>query len=674
MQKKVQINNESIESIVKKDYKEALVEYILNAFEASATEVSILSTVNELGGIEEIKIIDNGTGIDHNTLSQTFESFLSSTKQPLLKPISLGQNKGRGRYSFISFANSATWQTIYRDGDRLLSYTIRINATQKDYIDFDEVAKDVTDEKVNTGTIVTLHGISSLPTESMGFTQIEKPLLNAFASFLYLKRSKGYKITVDGKALDYTKFIDTEISEDRTLNIDDQKFNVYFVKWIDNIKSRYFFYFLDDTSREKYNKHTKFNNNAIEFCHSVYIESAYFNDFVPLDDSNTPEEQVIMFESNSKNQRSETFKKLLKSLNEFVGVKLKAFVKKDADRLVEKIESEGGFPKFGDSAFEIERKEDLINVVKQIYCVEPRIFKGLKREPQKSILGFLNLLLSTDERENVIKIIEEITCLSQEERAALAETLKYTKLSNVIRTIKLITDRLQVIELLRSLIYDNESFATERDHIQKVIQDNYWLFGEEFHLVTADKNFEKALAEYLYFVDNDTDKAKYALTNQGKLRRPDIFICQQRVVETLEGSQLEQNIIVELKAPQIVLSKKIHRQIEDYMDFIMKEPKFNSQARDWRFIAVCKSVDDDINGLYKSFEAYNKRFLTHKVGNYEMYSMTWDDVFTSYRLRYSSLLNKLNVDKDVLHESLNIGEPSKETADNIRESIAELVK
>lgn len=136
MQKKVQINNESIESIVKKDYKEALVEYILNAFEASATNVSIVSTVNELGGIEEIKIIDNGTGIDHNTLSQTFESFLSSTKQPLLKPISLGQNKGRGRYSFISFANSATWQTIYRDGDRLLSYTIRINATKKDYIDF----------------------------------------------------------------------------------------------------------------------------------------------------------------------------------------------------------------------------------------------------------------------------------------------------------------------------------------------------------------------------------------------------------------------------------------------------------------------------------------------------------------------------------------------------------
>jgi len=57
----------------------------------------------------------------------------------------------------------------------------------------------------------------------------------------------------------------------------------------------------------------------------------------------------------------------------------------------------------------------------------------------------------------------------------------------VIRTTKLITDRLTVIRMLRSLIYDNQKFANERDHIQKVIAENYWLFSEEFHLVTSDR-------------------------------------------------------------------------------------------------------------------------------------------------------------------------------------------
>jgi hypothetical protein len=639
MQKKVQINNESIESVVKKDYKEALVEYVLNAFEANATEVSIISICNKLSGVEEIKIIDNGTGIDRETLDQTFEAFLTSNKHPLLKPLNIGKNKGKGRFSFIGFANSATWQTVYREGDRLFSYAIKIYASQKDYIEFDDSATDVTDSAESTGTTVILSGMSTLTSESMALSQIEFPLLTAFASFLYLKKAKGFKITVDGTPLDYKKLIDDNLSEDKNLIIDGETFSVYFVKWLDNIKSRYFFYFLDNTSHEKYNKHTKFNNNAIEFCHSVYIESAYLTDFVPLAESRASEDQIVLGESETKNQRSETFRKLLNALNEFVGSKLRQFVKQDANRLIDKIESDGGFPKFGDDAFEQGRKTDLINVVKGIYCIEPRIFKSLKRESQKSILGFLNLLLFTDERENIIKIIEEITNLTTEERAELSDILNYTKLSNVLRTVKLIADRFRVIEFLKKLIYDNATFANERDHIQKVIQGNYWLFGEEFHLVTADKNFENALSEYLYIIDGCDDKNKYVIENQERLRRPDVFICQKRATENLDGSQLEQNIIVELKAPQIVLTKKVHRQIEDYLDVIIKEPKFNSQLRAWRFITVCKSVDDDIRKLYKSFENYNRRFLTHKVGDYEIYSMTWDDVFKSYELRYTFLLS-----------------------------------
>jgi len=672
VRRKVNINNESIESIVKKDYKEALVDYILNAFEANATEVAIVTSTNELGGIEEIRIIDNGMGIDHRTLEQTFEAFLSSNKQMRLKPINLGRNKGRGRYAFISFANSAVWNTVYNDGDSLRSYSIRISAGTKDYIDIDEEINDVTAANASTGTTVVLQGLNTLSDESMSILQIEKPLLNAFASFLYLNRSKGYKITVDGKAINYTKFIDTKLSEDKKMTVNDHEFMVYFIKWVDNIKSRYFFYFLDASSQEKYNKHTKFNNNAIEFCHSVYIESDYFNDFIPLGDSNTPEEQVILSETETKNQRAETFKKLLGALNEFVGAKLRAFVKMDADRLVEKIKAEDGFPKFGETAFDREREEDLVNVVKEIYCLEPRIFKGVKKEPRKSMLGFLNLLLSTDERENIITIIEGITQLTSQERADLAAILQVTKLSSVIKTVKFITDRLHTIGLLKQLIYDNGTFATERDHIQEVIERNYWLFGEEFHLVTTDKSFETALSEYLYIIDGSSDKAKYSISNPERLRRPDIFICQKREIENIDGSQLEQNIVVELKAPNVVLGKKVHRQIEDYMDLIIKEPKFNSRLRAWRFIAVCKSVDEDINTLYKAHEIHNKRFLTRRVDNYEVYAMTWDDVFMSFEIRYSRLLKHLNVDQQSLLGSIENSSASRETADRLREEIIQL--
>ncbi len=59
----------------------------------------------------------------------------------------------------------------------------------------------------------------------------------------------------------------------------------------------------------------------------------------------------------------------------------------------------------------------------------------------------------------------------------------------------------------------------------------------------------------------------------------DIFACGARKTEDGFETTIEENLIVELKAPKVILSKKVLRQIEDYMDFIRKQPQFNSQHR-----------------------------------------------------------------------------------------------
>ena len=79
-------------------------------------------------------------------------------------------------------------------------------------------------------------------------------------------------------------------------------------------------------------------------------------------------------------------------------------------------------------------------------------------------------------------------------------------------------------------------------------------------------------------------------------------MCNVRDIEASFGTTMEENIIVELKAPKVILSKKVLRQIEDYMDFVRKQPNFNSEYRRWKFIAVCKEVDEDVKGRYKTFE------------------------------------------------------------------------
>lgn len=128
-------------------------------------------------------------------------------------------------------------------------------------------------------------------------------------------------------------------------------------------------------------------------------------------------------------------------------------------------------------------------------------------------------------------------------------------------------------------------------------------------------------------------------------------IFEKENINTLT-EQGEMMLIVELKAPRVILSKKVLRQIEDYMDFVRKQPSFNSEYRRWKFIAVCKEVDEDVKGRYKTFEDRGKVGLVHEIDNYEVYALTWDDIFKSFELRHAPLLKRLNYDREKLAEEL----------------------
>lgn len=57
-------------------------------------------------------------------------------------------------------------------------------------------------------------------------------------------------------------------------------------------------------------------------------------------------------------------------------------------------------------------------------------------------------------------------------------------------------------------------------------------------------------------------------------RRMDIFLCNTRNIETTFETTLEENIVVELKAPRVLLTKKYYAKYEDYM--VTLEDSLNS--------------------------------------------------------------------------------------------------
>ena len=343
------------------------------------------------------------------------------------------------------------------------------------------------------------------------------------------------------------------------------------------------------------------------------------------------------------------------------------------DKAIARMEARDSFPTFPNDFYGALRKKDLVQVTKEIYRIQPRIFHNLKPIQEKSLLGFLNLLLSSEERENVLSIIDEIVQLSPKQREEFASVLKRTHLENIIATIRFIEDRYKVIEVLKTIVFDYVGYANERDHVQKIVEQHYWLFGEQYHLVTADKRMQKALEEYLYLLYGDKAPNPVLTPDEEELRRMDIFACAARNTEDANGSAIQENLVVELKAPKVVLTKAVLRQIEDYMDYVRKQPLFNSQYRRWKFIAVCSAVDDDVKARYDSQKSKGKKGLVAEIDNYEVYALTWDDVFQSFDLRHAFLLDKLKMDKEAIAAEIaqTAGdEKSKDTADALTALVA----
>ncbi|GEM_PF-3208219 len=438
-------------------------------------------------------------------------------------------------------------------------------------------------------------------------------------------------------------------------------FNISLVIWNEKIREKFCCYFFDKNNVIKGTDTTTFNRNTVNFNHSVFVKSSFFSDI----DNVSFSTQIELGETEENHK---TLKELMKTIQELISVKMKLYLSNKADEEIDKmIKVKKTFPVFPNDVYGQLRKSDLIRVTKELYCLEPKIFYKLKDIQEKSLLGFLNLLLNSEERENVLSIIEQIVELTYDQRKSLADMLQKTRLENIIDTINFIENRYRIIEILKALVYDLEKFTNERNHIQKIVEQHYWLFGEQYNLASADRTMQKALEQYLYILygaKKSTDKLD---EDAESARRMDIFLCSARKVENSFGNSMEENIVVELKAPRVPLSKIVLRQIEDYMDFIRKQPQFSSIHRRWKFIAVCKEVDEDVKAQYKAFEDKGKPGLVYQVEKYEVYALTWDDIFESFELRHSFMLDKLNYDREMLSKELidKQNEQSRETSNNL---------
>ncbi|HGB7228810.1 TPA: hypothetical protein ACIV6T_004512, partial [Salmonella enterica subsp. enterica serovar Java] len=164
------------------------------------------------------------------------------------------------------------------------------------------------------------------------------------------------------------------------------------------------------------------------------------------------------------------------------------FLVEYAKELVDTYEERGVFPTFNyNNKWEKMKADDLREAIQELYKIEPRFFKDLNKPQQKILVRMLSLIIDGGEVESFFNIVDSVISLSSEEKDRFAEQLKVTQLSSILKTIELLTDRYKAVAEFEKLVYDPEMYAGEVPHLQKMMERNYWLLGEQYQLVTAEE-------------------------------------------------------------------------------------------------------------------------------------------------------------------------------------------
>ncbi|UJR55195.1 ATP-binding protein [Dickeya zeae] len=615
----------------------AINEYIWNAFDAKAKNVSIDVSHNGLSGISLIKITDDGEGISHSELANTFDKFLDSKKVIERTPTTRGR-KGKGRFSFIKFADRANWLS-WMDGKE---FTIDLVSSHVNEYD---VGEFLPSDKKNTGTEVSFSPVT-LAYDS--FWSDVKPYIQNDVSWLLVSDEK-YRLTINGVATSPIEHTKQEYSE----SIDSYSFKIKTVQWSTKpVYEKSYIYFMNSHGDIVYKELSEMNRKG--FHCSAYVTSDWFDTF-DMDNS--------LLNGDYHSHESESYKYISAYVKKCLKDEYLIFKSSVADQLIKDYLEQGVFPVYsGDNKMLNDfKRSQLIETIKVIYEAEPALFSNSLNIKQKKILvKLLDRIVETNNLSNLFDIFEGIIELNNDEIDKLSEVIRRTSLSNITKTISFINDRLDVLDYFKKLLKDENKDTYEVKHIQKCIEDNLWLFGEQYTLLASEEDkFDKALRAYLSHINGFDEQHydKYSVIHPDSKKEMDIFAALKGKRINDKNEEYFHCVVIELKRPSVKLTDKEFSQIKEYKNVIGTNSDFNGDNTHWDFILVGNEISNsqitaaNIRDEIENSRAHGEFGLAQKSGTKKIYIKTWKQIINEFEIRYHDLTEKLKVKELLINES-----------------------
>lgn len=624
----VKVNHDHLERVARaKRPVLAIAELVWNGLDADATDVHVRIESNPLGGVDEIRVSDNGHGLPHGEAPRAFENLGGSWKRTAERSRTLGRTlhgkAGRGRFHAFALGAAVEWATAYDDGGgRVLGYTVRGNAGQMSSFAIEDPAP--TDAGRPPGTTVTIRDIrAELP--SLLTPGVAEGLTEQLA--LYLMQYTDVTVRLNGVALDPMSAVaemrEIPLSPVTLKSGEVAEGDLTVVEWKSSVSRTLV---LCDEAGFPLHEVTP-GVQAPGFHFTAYLKSRHVR---TLSDENAlllesldPDVQLLL--DNAKSRLRQHFR--VRSAEQ-------------AKSLVQEWVEEDTYPYSGPPADVVEEVERQVFDVLALN-VNSYLPDFARADPRSRRLSFRLLKQAVEQNATaVLRILQEVLDLPKDKQEELANLLQKTSLTAMINASREVTDRLDFLKALEHLVFDPTSKAAllERRQLHRVLARETWVFGEEYRLSVDDQSLRQVLEKHVALLGKRTDDGPVVLPNGGQgivdlmLSR---FIPQQRVQE-------REHLIIELKRPSQKIDDDVANQVRKYAFAVAEDERFADTKTRWHFVAVSNEITPSVRRQANQRDKPAGLLHDDAEQSVSVWVKTWGQILEEARGRLHLFQERLN--------------------------------
>jgi Histidine kinase-, DNA gyrase B-, and HSP90-like ATPase len=592
----------------------AVAELIWNSLDAEAQVVTVSLGRTDLDAVETVVVTDDGHGMSNEESIRDFHKLGGSWKKVGTCGRRLSKNgkrslhgsNGEGRFRAFALGRNAEWSTVAKGSAGLLERTvIRGSMDVSEFVvsDPEELAAG------SPGTRVQTTNARERVNRLLGAHAMTW-LITRFA--VYLVKYPDVAVTYDGRKLDPTSILDRQADVSLADSVGG-KYGVpqlRILEWTAEASTIHPSLVLCDENGVALHEIEDIGTTGgIRF--TAYVTwpgfSAFANELLLADLGHPALSPVV-----------ETARQAIRDY-------LEARAGEQRVEIIERWKAQNVYPYPDPPKTPIEQHER-----RMFDAVAITAAPAVAGEPKAAKLSLQLLKSALAESPAALhRVMREVLDLTPDQLADFDSLLERTTLASIIHTSKLVTDRLDFLSDLESMLFDEASKKRllERTQLHRILANaRTWVFGEEYGLAVDDKGLTKVLEAHRARLGGDGPVIKPATDIEGHTRIVDLMLSKASF-----GLDRRQHLVIELKRPKVTLTQKELAQITNYAVAVVKDERFQAPTVTWDFWLVGDDTDNVVAEL--THRTGQPDGLYQPGGNYRIWVRRWAEILEENRQR-----------------------------------------